>query len=111
MLSILLIYWIGKSFYGIAESTGRGPWTWAIAGVVFFYGIQLLIGIAIILIWFFDDIDALDSATEKGIGYLAAIISGVFTYFLFKYLRKRWTSSKIGFDNNMLDDDVIQQNF
>jgi len=111
MLSLVLIYWIGKSFHTIAESSGRSPWLWAIAGVVFYYGFQIIVGIAILLMWYSDDILMVDSGTERGVGLMGAIVSGIVTYFLYQFLKKKWETSKLGSENSMLDDDVINNKF
>ena len=47
MLGILLIYFIGKSFYTLAETHNRSRWTFAIIGIVTYYA-SLFLG-AIIL--------------------------------------------------------------
>jgi hypothetical protein len=45
MLGILLFYFIGKSFYKLAEIYDKSKWTFAVLGVATFfvanYGIQL----------------------------------------------------------------------
>ena len=45
MLGILLIYWIGKYFYQLAEKFNQNKWLYAILGIVVFYAAQLFFGI------------------------------------------------------------------
>ncbi|MDG1428303.1 MAG: hypothetical protein P8M19_04150 [Crocinitomicaceae bacterium] len=47
MLGILLIYFIGKWFYSLAEAHGRNKWGFAILGVGVYFGAQILFGIVL----------------------------------------------------------------
>jgi len=55
MLGILLLYWIGKYYYKLAEAHDKSKWGYAILGIVMYYASVvvsgLLIGIVIELIW------------------------------------------------------------
>jgi hypothetical protein len=50
MLGIFLIYFIGKSFYNLAEKHGRSKWGFAILGVVVYYAMQVLLTLILILL-------------------------------------------------------------
>jgi MFS family permease len=44
MLGIVLIYWLGKYFYQLAEKYNQNKWLYAILGIVVYYVSQLLFG-------------------------------------------------------------------
>ncbi len=50
MLGLLLIYFIGKRFYKLAEQYDQNKWLYAILSIVLFYGAQFVFGIIIALL-------------------------------------------------------------
>ena len=44
MLGIVLIYWLGKYFYQLAEKYNQNKWLYAILGIVVYYVSQLFFG-------------------------------------------------------------------
>lgn len=44
MLGIVLIYWLGKYFYQLAEKYNQNKWLYAILGIVVYYVSQLMFG-------------------------------------------------------------------
>tara|TARA_B100000678_G_C18148717_1_gene477963 strand:- start:133 stop:453 length:321 start_codon:yes stop_codon:yes gene_type:complete len=47
MLGLLLLYFIGKSFYNLAQKHGKSKWGFAILGVVTYYAGTFIGGLAI----------------------------------------------------------------
>jgi len=45
MLGILLIYWLGKYFYQLAEKYDQNKWLYTILGIVVYYVSQLIFGL------------------------------------------------------------------
>ncbi len=44
MLGIVLIYWLGKYFYQLAQKYNKNKWLYAILGIVIYYVSQLMFG-------------------------------------------------------------------
>jgi len=90
MLGILLIYFIGKRFYDLAEEFEQNKWLYAIIGIVIYYGIgTLLLTFIIVLdIYFFD----WGFNWEQSYGMsLLMIPLGIFAVWLFyQFLENRW---------------------
>ena len=92
MLGILLLYWIGKYYYKLAEAHGKSKWGYAILGIVTYYACAVvsgfLMGIFIELIW----PGAVDTINEFlfGLMLLPFGISG--TYLLYYYFKRSWES-------------------
>ena len=111
MFGLILLYWIGKYFYRLAEKHHKSPWGFAILGVIVYYG-----GIAIFSIAFGITMEILNP------GYLDTFddtLFGVFMlpfgllscYLLYKYLEKTWKKNdhnpnelieEIGTDNKLI---------
>lgn len=45
MLGILLIYWIGKYFYQLADKNDQNKWLFAILGIGIYYITQIVFGV------------------------------------------------------------------
>ncbi len=90
MLGLLLLFWIGKYFYKLAEKYKKSQWGFAILGVVVYYGgilaFSLIIGIIaeIVSPGFFDTFN------ETGFGILMIPFGLLCCYLLYKYLEKIW---------------------
>jgi len=87
MLSIFLIYWIGRKFYDLALLHHRSKWGWAIFGIVIYYVSQLIIGMLIGIV-------APDLLNSTGGTFLINILGigiGLGVWFIvFKLLEKSW---------------------
>ena len=90
MLGILLLYWIGKYFYKLAEEYNKSKWGFAILGVVVYYGGTLVFGFLMGIIGevispgFFDDFN------ETVLGLIILPFGILSCYLLYKYLDKTW---------------------
>lgn len=90
MLSILLIYFIGRKFYELAAEFNKHKWGFAILGIVAFYIGAIIFGIFIILYQSLKGEYFINSGNNAGID-LASIPCGLLAcYGLYKYLNKSW---------------------
>jgi len=110
MLGLLLIYWIGKSFYNLAEKNEKGNWLYAILGVVSFYAAQIVL-IALLIIIAGDN--ALTDS-EVALNLIGVIAGGLSCWGLYQYLDYRWSEAakqnqaeSYLQDSDLLDDDMI----
>ena len=92
MLGILLLYWIGKYYYKLAEAHDKSKWGYAILGIVMYYASVvvsgLLLGIVIELIW----PGAVDTINELLLSILVLPFGIAGTYLLYHYFRRNWQS-------------------
>ena len=90
MLGLIFLYWIGKYFYNLAEEYDKNKWTYAILGIVSYYGGTIFFGliIGIILGLFYpESIDGLDETMLS----LVMIPFGILRcYLLYSYFEKTW---------------------
>lgn len=90
MLGILLLYWIGKYYYKLAEAHGKSKWGYAILGIVTYYACAVvsgfLMGIFIELIW----PGAVDTINELLLSILVLPFGIAGTYLLYHYFRRSW---------------------
>ena len=75
MLGLVLIYFIGKYFYKLAEDFGKSKWGFAILGVVSYYAGAFLGGIILGLISiFWEDFD-IEYMSDMQLGLMAILWS------------------------------------
>ena len=113
MLGLLFIYFIGKTYYTLAEEHNKERlWLWAILGVVAYYvgafigGI--ILGVFVLLLELDIDLENLGLGLQLLIG-LGGGLGG--TVGLYQFLKYRWNKTEsIVISNDILDDDFMTEN-
>lgn len=90
MLGLLLLYWIGKYFYKLAEEYDKSKWGYAILGVVVYYLGTFVF--AFLLAIFTPNF--LDSESDRVIGLISLPFGVLSCYLLYKYFEKTWEKNK-----------------
>ena len=94
MLGLILIYWIGKNFYQLAEKYTKNKWGYAILGVVSYYAASFIGGIIIGIIAEISSPGWIDTANEMVLGVMALPLGILGCYGLYIYLKKNWAKRK-----------------
>ncbi|WP_026775120.1 hypothetical protein [Polaribacter sp. Hel_I_88] len=104
MLGLILLYWIGKYFYKLAEEYDKSKWVFAILGIVVYYVGSLLFGVIILfLIDAFSNEYSDDSISDFLLGVIAMPFGLLTCYFLYNYLKKTW-QKEIPNTNKLIDE-------
>ena len=101
MLGLILLYFIGKSFYKLANECGKSPWAYAVLGIVVYlavlYSSQYV---------FFYVIDLFDFYVMY---LLISIALGLLAWWgLYGYLDKKWDRKVISSQDDVLDDVLFE---
>ncbi|MFY0604788.1 MAG: hypothetical protein JXQ93_12690 [Flavobacteriaceae bacterium] len=95
MIGILLIFFIGKYFYKLAEQYEKNKWGYGILGVVSYYAGTMLYGLFYGIIYFsmYPDAneDSIDDLSFRLIAVVVGIVACVGLYFL---LERNWKKNK-----------------
>ncbi len=94
MLGLLLLYWIGKNYYNLAEEYNKSQWGFAILGIVVYYGGILVAGFITGIILEIISPGFLDSVHEMLFGLLMLPFGLLSCYLLYKHLEKTWGKEK-----------------
>jgi len=88
MLGLLLIYWIGKYFYQLADKNNQNKWLFAILGIAVFYITQFIFALILVFLNEFGitNVD-LDSYTLNLLGIPLGFLGCYIFYIL---LEKSW---------------------
>lgn len=100
MLGILLIYFIGKRFYDLAEACNQNKWLYAVLSIVVYYAFTAIFGLLL---------GILDALFEWGINWdnnlfinLLAIPMGLLAVWgLYVILKNQWEKNKVLVKDNI----------
>jgi len=87
MLGLILIYFIGKGFYKLAELHNRNLWGITIAGIAMYLGSQFLLGLVLGLILGVDAEGNVGGMNSLVLNLIGLVIGCVFTYGLYELLK------------------------
>lgn len=90
MLGLLLLYWIGKYHYRLAEAHNKKPWGFAILGIVTYYVGILFFGFLIGIVIEIMVPGYVDTMNEFLSGLLVIPFGVLSTYILYNHLEKTW---------------------
>jgi hypothetical protein len=103
MLGLLLIYFIGKYYYELAQQHDKRKWAFAILGVVAYYAGAFVMGIILGIIF----PDAVDTMNNLILSLLALPMGLLFTWGLYKILENRWSNPV---HDDFDDSDILDRN-
>ena len=110
MLGLVLIYFIGKEFYNLAEQFGKSQWLFAVLGVLSYYLGTFIGGIVLYL-----GLDVFGGKPIEEINdlfiNLLAFPFGAFACWLFYYLLKKNWSKPASIEiteSDILDDNMMR---
>lgn len=100
MLGLLLIYFIGKYFYELAQNFYKHRWLYAILGIVVYYASGAVFGV---ILGVFDLLLELNINWDEtfGINLLSIPIGLLGCYGFYFILKKRWQKN-----NNLAKDEI-----
>lgn len=94
MLGLILLYWIGKYFYKLAEKYDKSKWGFAILGIAVYYGGIIFFSVITGIILELTAPDTLENINETLLGLLMLPFGILSCYILYKQLEKNWDRNK-----------------
>jgi len=111
MLGILLLYFLGRKFYRLAEQYEKSQWGYAILGIVFYY-VGIFLGwfiLGIVYAIFFPSFD-IENPENDFLLSLTVIPFGLLVWWLtYKVIEKRF--KKITNGEKILNDELLDDEF
>jgi len=97
MFGLILIYWVGKYFYQLAEKYNQNKWLYAILGIVIYFVSQLLTGLFLGIL---DMIFGWNINWDNTAINLLGLPIGIgFSYLLYILLEKKWKKEEVKIDS------------
>lgn len=109
MLSVILLYWIGKYFYKLAEEYDKSQWSYAILGIAVFYAGAIIVGGIIMFIIEIFSPGFVDSYSENILGLMMMPFGALSCYLFYNLLEKKWKKNDPRLNNNIDDIGKIEQ--
>ncbi len=94
MLGILLLFFIGKYYYKLAEKFKKSKLGFAILGIVVYYVGTIIFGLIFGLIAEIISPGSIDTINEKMLGLIALPFGILACYLVYKYLQKTWKKNE-----------------
>ena len=103
MLGIILMYFIGRSFYRLAERNGKKKWLFAVLGVVSYYAGTFFMGgiLGIFMLYELVSEDIFDNSILLNL--IGLPVGLLFCWLFYLLLKRMWANSKQQASSEILD--------
>lgn len=103
MLGLLLIFFIGKAFFTLAQTHKRNKWLFGVLGIVVYYGMAIIGGLVIVFIAVAMGNESILELSDTILGLMGVPV-GLLAVWGFHYmLRKNWASNPKSQNPDLLD--------
>mgnify|MGYP001155083480 CR=1 FL=1 len=103
MLGLLVLFFIGKAFYTLAQKHNRNKWLFAILGIVVCYGMITIGALLVVFIAIAVSGDGILNNSDTVLGLMGVPV-GLLSAWLFHHLlRKNWEGNPKDQNSDLLD--------
>ncbi len=106
MLGLILLYFIGKSFYDLGVKHEQNAWLCGVLGIVFYYLGAFLVGIALALAYEFAGWGTIDELSDRELGLLAMPFGLLSAFLGYRFLDSHYSGKK-----DLSESDILDQGF
>lgn len=107
MLGLVLLYFLGKAFYKLAEQHDRHKWGFGILGVVSYYAGTFIAGFIIAILYELQEGSSIDDVSDIQLSFMALPFGLLTCWGLYAFLKKQWNKKSIIEDSTILDDEFL----
>jgi hypothetical protein len=108
MIGLILIYFIGKSFYKLAEKHKKSEWGFAILGVALFYIGSFVGGFIVGILFEVFSPGTIDGLSDTILGVIGLPFGLITWWFSLKQITKKWETNAVTLDMDVLDDNLME---
>ncbi|MFT7606662.1 MAG: hypothetical protein ACI8VT_004265 [Saprospiraceae bacterium] len=111
MLGLVLIYFIGKYFYELAQRFDKNGWGYAILGVASYYIGSFIGGIILVLCYEFLAVGSIDGINDFALGLIALPFGLLACWGTYKLLERNFSNAPTDtLHPDILDDEFLDSN-
>ncbi|WP_194767223.1 hypothetical protein [Tamlana sp. I1] len=103
MLGLVLLYWIGKYFYKLAEDYNKSKWGFAVLGIITYYGGIVLFSFITGIVMELVSPGLIERFNDTLLGFAMLPFGILSCYLFYKYLEKKWYKNKPNV-NDLIDE-------
>ena len=103
MLGLLLLYWVGKYFYKLAEEHDKSKWGFAILGIVSYYAEMVLFSFIAGIVMELVSPGFVDTMNEMLFGILMIPLGVLCCYIFYKALESSWKKADSNNSNELIN--------
>jgi thiamine transporter ThiT len=107
MIGLLLIYFIGRSYYNLAGEYSKSKWGFAILGIASYYAGAFLAGIIMGIVDLVTGLNYTETLPEIVLGLIAMPFGLLFCWGLYKTLKKQWGKKPRIVASEVLDTNIF----
>ena len=110
MIGLLLIYYVGKAFYHLAEEHHKNNWGFAILGVLSYYAGSFIGGIVLALLYEFYLSGSIEDVNNILLSLIAMPFGILACWGFYKILQRAWSKpATYSESEDILDADLINK--
>ena len=106
MIGLLLLYYIGKLFYDLAQTHDKNKWLFAILSIVIYYAGLFIGGILVAIISQICFNYNSQNLNSMLIGIMALPVGILFVWLFHKFLIKKWSNRDYYEQSDILDENI-----
>ena len=95
MFGLILLYWIGKYYYKLAEKYNRNKWLFVILGIAVYYLGMILFGIIIMSIAEMISPGYIDTSNEALFSIFMVPFGALSCYLIYNSLKNNWKGDEL----------------
>lgn len=107
MIGIILIYFIGKYFYNLAEEFSKNKWLYGILGVIVYYAGTFVAGLIFGILGELGIVEGINSINSIFLSLLALPFGILACWLFYIILKKQWSKNKSTNKSEALDGDIL----
>ena len=109
MLGLLLIYFIGKKFYELAEIHNKSQWGYAVLGVLSYYLGTFIAGIVLVIFMEVFGTNSIEDIDDFVLSLVALPFGLLICWGTYVLLERNWTKKKVNDNPDILDIDFVKE--
>ncbi len=111
MLSLILLYFIGKKYYSLAEEYDKNMWGFAILGVSIYFVGAIVLGVIIMFFLELGGVYIIGNYSDTVVGLMMMPFGLLSCYLLYLFLEKKWVKEKPKKAEKIIDEIGRDSNF
>ncbi len=110
IITFILIFFVGKAFYDLADNHQKSKWLFAIVGIISYFAGQLIVGVIIAIVYELF-VGSVDEINDTVLNIISIPVGALSCWGFYRILKNRWEKEETfsGSSEEVLDANIIDQ--